>query len=177
MHLISAQIAAHSAEKARSSRATQHWQMVGMACDRSVVYVEVRRARGFTLVELVMTIVIVGILAAVAAPRFFDNNVFQTRGAADQIQSALRYGQKIAVAQRRDVVVLISAATNSNCGTQLTAGNINCVVANSVSVLPALPKTVTFNALGQPVPNAADSITVGTTVITIERETGYVHSP
>lgn len=124
-----------------------------------------------------MAMVIIGILAAVAAPRFFDNNVFQSRGAADQTKAALRYAQKIAIAQHRNVSVQISAAAASNCGTELLSNNINCVLSNSVTVTPALPKTVTFNALGQPVPNAADSITVGTTAITIEAETGYVHSP
>jgi len=38
-----------------------------------------------------------------------------------------------------------------------------------------LPKTVTFNALGQTSTKLADSITVGTTIINIEAETGYVH--
>ncbi|MDP2143644.1 MAG: prepilin-type N-terminal cleavage/methylation domain-containing protein [Gallionella sp.] len=132
--------------------------------------------RGFTLVELVMVIVIVGILAMFVAPRFFDANIFQSRGAADQVRAALRYGQKIAIAQRTNVDVVISSAAISDCGTQLVGGDVVCIISSSVAV-PG--KTVTFNALGQPVPNAADSIVVGTapnaTTINIEAETGYVH--
>lgn len=129
--------------------------------------------RGFTLVELIMTMVIIGVLALAVAPRFFGTSVFQERGAADQIKAALRYGQKIAIAQRRNVSVQISASANPDCGTQLAGGNINCAVSNQVAVTPT---TITFNALGQPVPNAAGSVTVGTTnTITIEAETGYVH--
>jgi len=131
-----------------------------------------KRQAGFTLVELIMTMVILGILAAVAAPRFFDNNVFQERGAADQVRAALRYGQKIAIAQRRNVSVQISSGANPDCGAQLTGGNVNCVISNSVTANPALP-TITFNALGQP--DTAASSTIGTTTITIEAETGYVH--
>lgn len=130
---------------------------------------------GFTLVELVMTMIIVGILAIAVAPRFIDINVFQSRGAADQVKAALRYGQKVAIAQHRNVNVTISAAASSGCGAALAAGNVSCVISNSVTVAPALPRTVTFDALGRPVPNAADSVTVGTTTITVEAETGYVH--
>lgn len=124
-----------------------------------------------------MVIIIAGILAAVVAPRFFGADIFQSRGAADQVRAALRYGQKVAIAQRRNVSVQISAGADSDCHVQLMGGNVNCVIANSVTVTPALPKTVTFNALGQPVPNAAASMVVGTTTIDIELETGYVHSP
>ncbi|MDP1995944.1 MAG: prepilin-type N-terminal cleavage/methylation domain-containing protein [Gallionella sp.] len=131
--------------------------------------------RGFTLVELIMTMVILGIISAVAIPRFFETSVFQNRGTADQVKAALRYGQKIAIAQHKIVAVNITSAGASDCGTALTGGNINCVISNSVNVAPPLPKTVRFNALGQPVPNAADSVTVGGISITIEQETGYVH--
>src|SRR3989338_2309849 len=63
---------------------------------------------GFTLVELIMTMVIVGILAVFAAPRFFGADIFKSRGFADQIQASLRYAQKIAIAQRRNVCVTIA---------------------------------------------------------------------
>lgn len=139
------------------------------------------RQRGFTLVELITVMVILGILAAVAAPRFFDSGVFQERGAADQVKAALRYGQKVAIAQHKVVSVTISTASSSNCGTNLNVGgNVDCAVQVAFTGGP----TVYFNALGQPVTDATGtalvavngSITVGTTpAITIERETGYVH--
>ena len=52
---------------------------------------------GFTLIELIMVMVIVGILAVFVVPRFFDANVFQSRGFADQVQATLRYAQKEAI--------------------------------------------------------------------------------
>lgn len=129
--------------------------------------------RGFTMTELVVIMVIVGILAAVVLPRFSDNEVFQSLGAADQAKAALRYGQKVAIARRRNVNVTISAAAEPDCGTALTGGNVNCVISDRVTVAPPLPLTVTFDALGRP--NAATVLTVGTIAINVAAETGYVH--
>ena len=65
---------------------------------------------GFTLVELVIIMVIVGILAVAAMPRFADRTDFDARGFYDGTLSALRYAQKSAIAQRRNVCVAFSAA-------------------------------------------------------------------
>lgn len=145
--------------------------------------------RGFTLVELIMTMVIIGILAAVVAPRFFDNNVFQSRGFSDQVQASLRYAQKVAIAQHRFVCVVftsngitLSTGATTACGTPLASpsGDPSYVItAPSGVAFTALPANFSFDALGRPNPNAAQTLAIAGAVnpITIEAETGYVHSP
>jgi len=50
-------------------------------------------AQGFTMVELVTVMVVIGILGAIGASRFFDNNTFAGRAYADQAKSVVRYAQ------------------------------------------------------------------------------------
>jgi len=154
-----------------------------------------KQRAGFTLVELVMVIVIIGVLAAVATPRFFDNNAVQARGFVDQVQSTLRYAQKEAIAQHRFVcagftpstVTLTIGATNA-CLTNLAnpAGSSTYVLTAPPGITFATtPANFNFNALGQPVdttlgnPIGTFGVTINTlptpTTITVEAVTGYVH--
>jgi prepilin-type N-terminal cleavage/methylation domain-containing protein len=57
-----------------------------------------QRASGFTLVELVATLTIAAILAAVAGPRLVSSQTFAARGYADDIASALRQARAVAMA-------------------------------------------------------------------------------
>jgi prepilin-type N-terminal cleavage/methylation domain-containing protein len=67
-------------------------------------------ARGFTMIELIVVIVILGILAAVALPKFFDTGS-SARIAAIQ---ALAGGVKSGVATVRAVTAVKGAGTASN---------------------------------------------------------------
>jgi MSHA pilin protein MshC len=61
--------------------------------------------RGFTIVELVVVIIILGIISAVAAPRFFDLQDYKELAFKDELVSALRFAQKRAVASGCAVMV------------------------------------------------------------------------
>jgi MSHA pilin protein MshC len=66
-------------------------------------------AAGFTVIELLTSIVIIGVIAAASAPRMFDNRAFSERGYIDEVASTLRYAQKIAIATQCDVQVTVNA--------------------------------------------------------------------
>jgi MSHA pilin protein MshC len=57
------------------------------------------------MVELIVVMVLIGILGAVGVARFFDRAGFDADAFTEQTRSMLRYGQKVAIAQRRAVFV------------------------------------------------------------------------
>jgi len=149
---------------------------------------------GFTLVELVATLIIVGVLAVVAMPRFFERQTFDARAFSDQTLSILRYAQKAAVAQRRTVCVAFSPANavpatitltvastfDGNCDTDLTGPNraapymITAPVGISFSALNPNVTSNSFSPLGQAGIGQTIQVSGAPNIITIERETGYV---
>ncbi|MFA6970334.1 MAG: prepilin-type N-terminal cleavage/methylation domain-containing protein [Gallionella sp.] len=142
--------------------------------------------RGFTLIELVMVILIAAIIAVVAIPRFFDVDVFNSRGFSDQVQASLRYAQKVAIAQHRFVCVsfasnniTLTIGATTACGTALafpSGGETYSITAPSDIVFSATPNDFYFDALGKPsyAPQTINIIGAPNS-ITIEAETGYVH--
>ena len=80
------------------------WQAKRGACGRLF------RSGGFTLVELVAVLVIMGVVAAYAAPRLVDNTAFSERGYADEIAASLRYARRIAIASDCNVRFTVNAA-------------------------------------------------------------------
>ena len=159
-----------------------------------------RRGRGFTLIEMIMVMVMIGILAVVVVPRL-DISAFKDVGFRDKARGALEFARKAAVAQRRNVQVSLTGANNDltfkidNVGPEavgagtyprnlvLPATDPACAGATNKVCVPTGPNsvtlagpTLTFSPLGRP--NAAASYTVtgaSTFTLTVEAETGLVH--
>lgn len=162
----------------------------------------VARQGGFSLIELVMVMVVMGVLAAVAVPKIVGVSAFDGRGFHDQTLAYLRFAQKTAVAQRRTVCVsftstsvtltIASAAGTFDCSTAATLVGPQAespVVLNAKSGVSiglagsgSLPAAFNFNSLGEPISSSGTAqatqvlqVSGAANLITIESSTGYVH--
>lgn len=138
------------------------------------------KSAGFTLVELVSTLLIMSILAFFVMPRFFDRLDFESHGFTEQTQAVIRYAQKVAIAQRRTVHVLIAANNVRACYDLACANAVPGVpVTNAPSGITLSPVTnFNFNGLGASSLASQLDISVigdGTYHIYVEAQTGYVH--
>lgn len=79
-----------------------------------VIRMTKRRSTGFSLVELVVVIVILGTIAAIAAPRFgHAANSYRLESAVQKIEADLRYATQMARTQSRTVTIQFSPTNDS----------------------------------------------------------------
>ncbi len=158
------------------------------------------RKRGFTLIELIVTMIVVGILAVAVVPRFSALNGFDAVAYRDKVKSTLEYARKSAVAARRKVTVDLAGnvlsfkydlmptddpAYNAASTQALTlpARDANCAADNQICpksgsnvTLTSATTSLSFDGLGRP--SSGATYTIGgddAYAVNVEAETGYVH--
>jgi prepilin-type N-terminal cleavage/methylation domain-containing protein len=156
------------------------------------------RSRGFTLTELITTLIVLSILAAFVVARLDSVNVVGQRTELDEVFSAIAYARRAAVSARRYVCVAATSATvtftvdsnppestsppfTGSCPfatpLPLAVPSKNCTATNQVclsktSLSPA--STFQFDPLGR----ASTTVTLtvsGFPSFRVEADTGYVH--
>ena len=157
------------------------------------------RSAGFTLIELVMVIVMLGILAVAVLPKMSSTTtVYQAQAFNEEVRAALQYAQKVAVSHRRMVCAAVTATSvtltvagangDSSCSATALTGAGNSVgsayavspSSANLSISPAA--TVYFQPSGQVTSDGAGttvsnfSFTVtGNSAISVQGATGYVN--
>ncbi len=139
------------------------------------------RQNGFTLVELVVIILLLGILAAFAMPKLFNLSDYRTRAAYDEVAGAVRYAQKLAVASGCEVQVRISGnsyalqqhSTDCTSGAFTTISN-HPITSNTISgvSLTSSPSSFIFDAMGRS--SGAVTVNIDSDSFTVIAETGTV---
>ncbi len=85
--------------------------------------------RGYTVIEMVMVIVIVGILAALAIPRFQTFYAVKLSGAMKKVVLDIRYTQQLAVSEHTNTKLVFNAAADT-----YTAQKLNPVTSTWVNI-------------------------------------------
>lgn len=108
----------------------------------------------FSLLELIVVLVILGILAVTIVPRLSRNSDVAARAARDELLAALRYGQQLAMADATRTIRFISTANSYSLTADGTAlplpeggGQYPRALPNGVSLTPVT--SLTFNSLGE----------------------------
>ena len=147
--------------------------------------------RGFTLLEFVLTIVIIGILAT-AATVVWPSDLMKINGQAQGLISDIRYLQMQAMARHEMLQINFSSSqysltvTSSSAAVNFPGENNNIIVLENNISASASINTLIFDSTGTPYTNSSTPLNTNATItisssqdsssatVTIIPETGYV---
>jgi MSHA pilin protein MshC len=130
-------------------------------------------SRGFTIIEIIMVVVLIGILAVSVVPKFMDTSAISLQGGAAMVRADIRYTQELAMSTHSPKTITFT--TND---TFYTVNSQTMNLPSRVSISNGA--TFTFNSLGEPTAGGGSSVEIqagsSTKTITVDSYTGRVSS-
>lgn len=139
--------------------------------------------RGFTLVELILVLLVVGVLGVVAIPRMIDLDAWRLRAYGDELLVQTQAMQRLALVQRRPVIATIDGGgVDFAYAGGATLLDLPCPAALTPCIAEPGPRTITFNSgnTGRAVSSTGSALPLtlshgGTTLaLHLETETGLI---
>jgi MSHA pilin protein MshC len=132
---------------------------------------------GFTLVELVAVILLLGILAFSVAPRFLDKGSIDVSAMAEQLASDIRYTQSLAMTSGQRNRINLAAASyqiTTSAGAPVThpaTGSTTAISLGNVSLSgynpPLTNSYIAFDGKGIPYTNVSGTVLAASATITL----------
>lgn len=148
--------------------------------------------KGFSLIELVMVFVLLGILSFYAIPKFASKGQFEANLTLNQVLSTIKYIQKLAISSGCQIQVSYGSNTFSfnrraSCTSGVFSQPIYDPVSRTNTLAVSVPSSVSisstnlpfyFDGFGRARSSASNNvtnptITVGGVIIQIDGETGF----
>ena len=127
-----------------------------------------RAQQGFTLIELIITIVIIGVLAAVAIPKFQSLSSDAEKSVAEGVGAALSSASSVNYAKGKSTTAVQCTAVNTPVGCTYYP-IVSCAdLATYAQAIADVPTTyvIAGNSLGVTGNSGTCTLTKGTTVVT-----------
>ena len=120
--------------------------------------------KGFTLIEILVTAIIIGVISAIAAPNLIGlMNATRVKEGIAQIEGAIKEGQKQAIRLGKRCQVSVDTVNNEITAQTVEATPVNCLLSNrelnDSLEIATNDAVITFSSKGTP-DNGTESIFV-----------------
>ena len=136
---------------------------------------------GFTLVELITVIVILGFVSVMALPRMLQPDSFQARSVQDQLISAARTAQQLAMNKAVSANVQLTT-DNANHRIRISYSEngvqtLDTTIPAAISITDTTATPLSFNKQGNLSAGSTVDISIGYPALHVRIEaTGYTHA-